>query len=145
MADRPVPPFEAVGDDERVIGDLVRTFFEAFTQGPQLGSRLDHLPDLFLPDALIVRTCGAVTAYDVAGFIAPRRELLSSGRISGFREWEVSGTTEVYGDVAHHWCTYAKTWTEDGAPRSGAGGKTVQLVRTDFGWKISAIAWDDQR
>ena len=132
-------------DDESAIGDLVSALFAAFTQGPDLDVRLDRLPDLFLPGALIVRTCGAVTAYDVAGFIAPRRDLLSSGRIADFREWEVAGTTQMYGDVAHHWCRYAKAWTEGGTAMTGAGGKTLQLVRTDAGWRISAVAWDDTR
>ncbi|KQX62166.1 DUF4440 domain-containing protein [Angustibacter sp. Root456] len=132
-------------DDERAIDDLVRTFFAAFTQGPDLSARLDQLAGLFLPEALIVRTCGAVTTYDVAEFIAPRRELLTSSRIAGFREWEVAGTTQVYGDVAHHWCTYAKAWTEGGVAVTGAGGKTMQFVRIGSGWKISAVAWDDER
>lgn len=132
-------------DDERAIADLVGTFFAAFTQGPDLHARLDRLADLFLPEALIVRTCGAVTTYDVAGFISPRRELLTSSRLADFREWEVAGTTQVYGDVAHHWSTYAKAWTEGGVPMTGAGGKAMQLVRTDAGWKISAVAWDDAR
>jgi hypothetical protein len=33
----------------------------------------------------------------------------------------------------------------DGERRSGCGSKTVQLVRTAAGWRISAVAWDDAR
>jgi len=134
-----------VTDDRAQIEEVVRTFFTAFTSGAGVESRLDGLRDVLLPEALVVRTCGAPMSYDVAGFIEPRRELLTSGRVTDFREWEVDGTTEVYGDVAHRWCSYAKAWTEDGAQRTGAGAKSIQLVRTGAGWRISAVAWDDER
>jgi hypothetical protein len=134
-----------VADDRSQIDDLVGTFFAAFTSGPDVEERLDALREVLLPEALIVRTCGAPVSYDVAGFIEPRRKLLTSGRVTDFHEWEVDGTTEVYGDVAHHWCTYAKAWVEDGEQRTGAGAKSIQLVRTGTGWRISAVAWDDER
>lgn len=131
--------------DQSQIEQVVRTFFAAFTSGSDIGVRLEGLRELFLPEALIVRTCGMPTTYDVDGFIEPRRELLTSGRVTEFREWELDGTTAVYGDIAHHWCTYAKEWVENGERVTGAGAKTIQLVRTDAGWRISALAWDDER
>jgi hypothetical protein len=134
-----------VTNDQGEIEEVVRTFFAAFTSGPDLDARLDGLREVLLPEALIVRTCGAPMTYDVDGFIEPRRELLTSGRVSDFREWELDGTTEVYGDIAQHWCTYAKEWVEDGEQLTGAGAKSIQLVRTETGWRISALVWDDER
>lgn len=132
-------------DDRSQIGEIVRTFFAAFTSGSDIEARLDGLREVVLPEALIVRTCGVRTSYDLDGFIEPRRQLLSSGRVTDFREWEVDGTTAVYGDIAHHWCTYAKEWMEGGEQVTGAGAKSIQLVRTEAGWRISALAWDDER
>jgi hypothetical protein len=134
-----------VTSDQSQIDEVVRTFFAAFTSGPDVEARLDGLRELLLPEALIVRTCGAATTYDVDGFIEPRRELLTSGRITDFHEWELDGTTEVWGDVAHRWCTYAKEWVEAGEQVTGRGTKTIQLVRTGTAWRISAVAWDDER
>jgi hypothetical protein len=134
-----------VTNDQSQIEQVVRTFFAAFTSGFDIEARLDGLRELLLPEALIVRTCGQPTSYDVDGFIEPRRDLLTSGRITDFREWELDGTTEVYGDIAQHWCTYAKEWVENGARVTGAGAKSIQLVRTVTGWRISALAWDDER
>jgi hypothetical protein len=134
-----------VTHDQRQIEQVVGTFFAAFTSGPDLQERLEGLRELLLPEAVIVRTCGAPVSYDVDGFIQPRRELLTSGRVTGFREWELEGSTEVYGDIAQHWCTYAKEWSEDGAQLTGAGAKAIQLVRTEDGWQISSLAWDDER
>ena len=134
-----------VSNDRSEIDEVVGRFFAAFTSGPDIEVRLDGLREVLLPEAVIVRMCGAPVSYDVAGFIEPRRELLTSGRLTDFREWEVDGTTEVYGDVAHRWCAYAKAWVEDGEQRTGAGAKSIQLVRTSTGWRISAVAWDDER
>ena len=132
--------------DHEAIDEIVRTFFAAFASGSDLDIRLDCLRSLFLPEAVIVRTGGGdLAVYGVESFIAPRRELLTGGTLVDFREWELSGHTEVFGDIAHHFCSYAKSWVQDGVPVTGRGMKTLQLVRTPAGWRISAAAWDDER
>ena len=136
---------DAADLDRSAIAELVRTFFAAFTSGPDSGARLDALREILLPEAVIVRTCGDPVPYDVAGFIAPRRQLLSGGALVDFREWELSGSTLLFGDVAAHFCSYAKSGTLDGAPFTGRGMKALQFVRTRDGWRISAVAWDDER
>jgi hypothetical protein len=133
-------------DDRAAIAGIVRTFFAAFTSGAEHTTRLDALRQVFLPEAMIVRTCGgAPTVYGVDSFIEPRQELLSNGTLTDFREWEVSGHTEVFGDIAQHFCSYAKTGVQHGTPFTGRGMKTLQFVRTPAGWRISAVAWDDER
>jgi hypothetical protein len=132
--------------DTDAIAEVVRTFFAAFTSGRESSARLDALRDLFLPAAVIVRTCGLEPAvYDVEGFIAPRAALLSGGSLVDFEEWALDGHTEVFGDIAHHFCGYEKAGVQDGVPFTGRGMKTMQLVRTAAGWRISAVAWDDER
>ena len=70
-----------VTDDRSQIEEIVRTFFAAFSSGPDLEARLEGLRAVLLPEALVVRTCGVPASYDVDGFIDPRRELLTSGRV----------------------------------------------------------------
>lgn len=140
----PAPP--STPGDEAQIAAVVETFFAAFTSGPDVEQRLDALREVLLPDARIVRTCGGEpTVYDVDGFIAPRKALLTQGGLTRFREWETSGRTDLWGDIAQRWCSYAKEGEQDGVPFTGAGRKTVQLVRTAVGWRISGAAWDDER
>jgi hypothetical protein len=132
--------------DREAIAAIVRTFFAAFTSGPDSAARLDDLRAVFLPGAVIVRTCGGEpTVYGVDSFIAPRQALLSGGTLVDFREWELSGQTEVFGDIAQHFCGYAKAGVQDGTPFTARGMKTLQFVRTSAGWRISAAAWDDER
>jgi hypothetical protein len=132
--------------DQAAITEVVDTVFAAFVSGPLLDERMSALEQLFLPGAVIVRTCGAEpVAYDVDGFLRPRRELLGSGELSEFSEQATSGRIDVFGDVAHWWGGYTKSWTESGAERGGRGMKSFQLVRVDGRWRISALAWDDER
>src|SRR4051794_24588261 len=87
-------------EDRGALAEIVRTFFAAFTSGPDATARLDALRAVFLPGAVIVRTCGGEPAvYDVDGFIAPRQALLASGTLVDFRECELRGHTEVFGDI----------------------------------------------
>ena len=125
---------------------LVEAFLGAFVSAPDSGRRLQALRDLFVPRAVIVRTCGQEpVVYDVDGFLAPRAELLSSGELVDFREWPLTGSTQIFGDVAHYFGSYAKSWVHNGVAFSGRGMKSLQLVRTAQGWRISAVAWDDER
>jgi hypothetical protein len=140
------PKHSEVAADRAAIADIVRTFFAAFTSGPDSAAQLAALKEAFLPEAVIVRTCGTEPAvYGVDSFIAPRQALLSGGTLVDFREWELSGHTEVFGDIAQHFCSYAKAGVQDGTPFTGRGMKTLQFVRTPAGWRISAAAWDDER
>jgi hypothetical protein len=140
-----VGPGEPAGDSA-AIAALVRVFFAAFASGPGLGARLDALREVLHPRAVIVRAGEPEPAvYDVDDFIEPRRELLSGDRLTGFREWEVGGRTEVFGDIAQHSCDYAKQGVQDGTPFTGGGHKTFHFARTGNGWRITAVAWHDPR
>jgi hypothetical protein len=131
--------------DRAEIAALVSTFFAAFTAGPGLAERMDGLRSLFVPGAVIVKTCGELTVYGVDEFIAPRLALLTGGSLTDFSEWETEGHSEVWGDIAQHWCSYAKKGLQDGVPFTGSGMKTLQFVRTSDGWRIASAAWDDAR
>jgi hypothetical protein len=132
--------------DPLAIAEIIDTFFAAFTSGPGCDERLAALRALFVPEAVIVRGGGAQPAvYDVDSFIEPRRALLTGGALTNFREWEVSGRTDVFGDIAAHFGSYAKSGEQDGLPFTGRGMKALQFVRTPDGWRISAAAWDDER
>ncbi|GAA1667790.1 hypothetical protein GCM10009745_07630 [Kribbella yunnanensis] len=132
--------------DQTALNELIRRFFDAFVSGPDCEERLDALPELFIPQAVIVRTCGSEPlAYTVDEFIAPRRVLLTGGTLTDFREWALDGRFDIFGDIAHWYGAYAKEGRQDGVAFTGRGMKTIQFVRTAAGWRISAAAWDDER
>jgi hypothetical protein len=132
--------------DSAEVAGLVRAFLAAFRSGPDSAARLAELRDLFVPGAVIVRGGGeAIAVYDLDSFIEPRVALLTGGTLTGFHEWEVGGRIDVFGDIAQYFGTYAKAGAQNGAPFATQGMKSMQCVRTGSGWRISAVAWDDER
>ena len=62
-----------------------------------------------------------------------------------FNEMELSELTTVFGKVAHRFNSYAKSGTIKGVPFTARGMISTQFIQTPAGWKISAMAWDDER
>jgi len=133
--------------DRAAVEEVLHAFLSAFTSGPDSPARLATLRSLMLPEAVVVATCGRPepAVYDVDSFIEPRAALLSGGSLVDFHEWVLPGRTDVFGDVAAWFGGYAKEGVQDGVAFTGRGMKSVQLVRTASGWRISAVAWDDER
>jgi hypothetical protein len=58
---------------------------------------------------------------------------------------ELSETTRIFGNVAHRFNSYAKSGTMKGIPFAARGIISTQFILTPSGWKISAMAWGDER
>lgn len=131
--------------DKDAIDELTAAFFDAFTNRNGDKPDVNRLYSLFLPGAVIVKNVGgAAEVYDLAAFIEPRREVLTNGSLVDFCEEEVSETTDIFENIAQRFSRYKKSWIATGQPRTGSGVKSIQFVRTPAGWKISALAWDDE-
>ncbi|HVK27884.1 MAG TPA: DUF4440 domain-containing protein, partial [Nocardioides sp.] len=129
--------------DHAEIAQVVATFFATFVSGPGCLEGADRLRAVCLPGAVIV-TAGLPPVVDsLESFLAPRLALLTEGRLQDFTEWPEDGRTDVHGDVAQWFGGYGKRGLLDGAPYAGRGAKSIQLVRTGEGWRISAVAWTD--
>lgn len=65
--------------------------------------------------------------------------------LSWFHEDKLAHDTEIFGWVGHRFSTYRK----QGEDRAGVfdvhGRISTQVVHTPAGWRISAMAWDDER
>lgn len=140
------PSFNAlVVADRRAIDALAQAFFAAFCNAGGRRVDLACLTALCLPDARIVKAVGAVPeCHDLPGFIGPRDALLNGGRLVDFSEEETESRTDVFGNVAQRWSRYRKRGVLDGVPFEAEGWKSLQCVRTPQGWRIAAVAWDDQ-
>jgi hypothetical protein len=102
-----------------------------------------RIRELFVPGGILVRTPDP--PVDVEGFIAPRQATFESGALTEFSETELSSTTETFGRVAHRMSGYAKAGVLNGEAFATRGVISTQFVLTDAGWRISSMAWDDER
>lgn len=132
--------------NKAAIDRVVCIFFLSFNNQDGKLANLDGLTNIFVPNGVIVRTCGEPPAVlNLADFIAPRDALLNGGELEDFSEEELWERTDIFGSVAHRLCLYRKSGVLSGKRFATKGMKSIQLVNTESGWKISSIAWDDER
>jgi hypothetical protein len=132
--------------DKADIDELVRRFFLAFDNRDGVHPDLESLRELFVAGALISKAVAAIPElYSVEDFIEPRRALLTDGTLVDFEERELAERTETCGNISQRICLYEKSGKLAGQPFRTRGVKTLQFVRTPKGWKIAAVAWDDER
>jgi hypothetical protein len=146
MPDLKAPSAPSVDGDKRCLDALTTEFFRLFSPAPGTIVSLQGIRDLFIPQGIVVRTCGPNTeVFSLPEFIAPRERLLNGGGLVDLCEREEWETTEIFGNVAHRFLTYRKTGVLHGESFDTRGMQTIQFVRKDGEWKMSAIAWDDER
>lgn len=128
-------------DAKAAIDALTTAFFEAFSSP----DRVPIIAQLFIPEGVIIKNLGAQpVVYSVPEFIAPRAELLASGRLTDFAEAETAERTQIWGNVAQRWSSYRKSGILDGQPFTGGGYKSSQFVNTPAGWRFASLVWDDE-
>jgi hypothetical protein len=135
-----------VVSDEVDLGNLIKGFLDAvsFTEGDR--PHYHQLRDLFSSGAQLVKNSGPVPEIStVESFITPRQMQVDDGSLSAFEEVEIAQRTELFGNVAHRFSTYTKNGVVDGHPFDAVGVISTQFIRTPEGWRISAMAWDDER
>lgn len=130
--------------DQDHIDTLVSEFFAAFDNRANRLVDLYAISKLFMPEAIISKaTSQTVELMSVTEFLQPRHELLNSGKLVDFYEYEVEAKTTIFGQIACRTLRYAKKGTLDGQEFTGEGIKSLHLVNVAGQWRISAIIWQD--
>ena len=125
---------------------LTDAFFRAVSF--ELGQKPAYakLYELFVEPGLLIRNSGPTPEIaSVAAFIRPRQATVDAGQLTRFHEAEIAATTDVFGNVAQRFSAYTKSGTLNGQPFQARGMVTTQFVCTPAGWKMSSMAWDDER
>lgn len=101
---------------------------------------------LFIDSGLLIKnSLASPEISSVKQFIEPRQKAVDTGVLTSFNEVETAEITEIFGNVAHRFSTYAKSGTMNGVPFEARGMISTQFIMTPSGWKMSAMAWDDER
>jgi hypothetical protein len=131
---------------DAALQSLIGEFFAAVSF-PQGGApQYDRIRGIFIPEGLLIKNSGETPEISsLDAFIAPRQELVDTGRLTAFDEVELAARTEAFGNVAHRLSTYEKRGVQDGVAFSAIGIITTQFIATPAGWRITAMAWDDER
>ena len=78
-------------------------------------------------------------------FVLDRRRLYDDGELTCFQEAELTAHTDVFGRIGHRLSSYEKHGILGGIEFTGRGVISTQFVYEPTGWKISSMAWDDER
>jgi hypothetical protein len=139
----------SAGTHAHVLADLKRlmdAFFRAVSFAPGQRPPYVELHALFIETGLLIKNSGPTPEISsVRQFIEPRLVSVESGELTRFHEAELSETTEVFGNVAHRFSAYTKSGTLKGVDFEARGMISTQFILTPTGWRISAMAWDDER
>jgi hypothetical protein len=125
---------------------LIDEFFGAISFDVGQRPAYAKLRDLFIDEGKLIKNSSDVPEISsVDEFIASRQRVLDAGALTAFEETETAATTEVFGNIAHRLSTYEKRGTMHGEAIEGRGVISTQFIRTPGGWKMSSMAWDDER
>jgi hypothetical protein len=131
---------------KRELDALATAFFEAVSFEPGGAPPYQNIHGLFIAAGLLIKnTASTPEISTVTQFIAPRQALVDNGALTRFKEWELSETTQIFGNIAQRYSAYGKAGTQDGKAFEARGVISTQFIRTPQGWKMSAMAWDDER
>ncbi len=105
-----------------------------------------NLCRLFIQAGLLIKNVSTTPEIStVQQFIEPRDASVRSGDLTRFNEAELFETTQIFGNVAHRFSGSSKSGTLKGVAFEARGMISTQFINTPEGWKISAMAWDDER
>jgi hypothetical protein len=135
-----------MADDHEELEQLMGRFLRAVSFGKGQRPAYVELRTLFVEGGKLIRAISADPEIStVDEFIRPRQEMVDTGELEWFEEVEVAEITEIFGNVAHRFSTYEKRGTMNGTAIDARGAISTQFVRTPDGWRMSAMAWDDER
>jgi len=136
--------FDIDSADTIEINNLTRQFFDLF-------DNTDHkIPDwpraqkICIPEIIIIKKTGLTeVVYNLTSFIEPRKAILSDGTLTNFQEQELHEATEIIGHIAHRRSRYQKSGSLSGKPFIETGTKLFQFIKTNNGWRINSLVWED--
>lgn len=124
---------------------LIREFFHSVSFELSGRPSYERIAELCIDSALLINnTMEFPQVMTVAEFVSSRSVLFKSGALRRFNEIELWSETEIFGNIAHRLSGYAKSGTRSNTPFQAKGVISTQFVRTPSGWKMSAMAWDDE-
>jgi len=131
--------------DKPQIEEVVKSFFSVFTNSNNRQPDFDLLTKICIPEVLIINaTEWKHVAYTLDSFIEPRKKILTDGTLVDFEELEIADQTLILGKIAQRHSIYVKSGLREGKPFKQKGHKLLHLTKTDEGWKITAVLWQDE-
>lgn len=133
-------------EDKLGINSLTKTFFDIFNNIGQKKPDWSSINIICIPETIIIKKTGLTEViYNLHQFIEPRRQILTDGTLIDFQENEIEEETRIIGNIAQRFSKYQKSGYLNGAYFKEYGNKFFQFIKTDNGWKINSLIWEDDK
>jgi hypothetical protein len=133
-------------NDLEAIAQRTKALYAAISFAPGKHPDLDGLKRLFLlPGNLINNNEENPEAWDVEAFLESYRQQISSGAVASFVEEEISGRTEIFGNIAHRFSTYQARFPAANSEAVILGINSIQFIKTGGVWQVVSIIWNDRK
>lgn len=137
---------DTTSPDKLLIDQLTKKFFSIFTNAHQQQPDWNLIHTLCLSETIIIKKSGITEdIYDLQSFIEPRRKILSDGTLTEFEESEIYEETRIIGHIAQRYSKYQKNGYLNGNHFQEYGSKFFQFIKTNKGWKINSVIWEDEQ
>lgn len=143
----PQPP-PASPADVRSLDAILAALYDVISGPAGQARNWDRFRSLFVPGARLIparaRPAGGAEAVvlDVEGYIGRTSRFFEQ---NGFFEKELARTTQVFGNVAHAFSTYASYRTAQDSVPFSRGINSIQLLKDGDRWWVVSIFWDAER
>lgn len=131
--------------EEKAINVAVQAAYNglSFVEGKK--PDYEMLRSAFL-DGAIFRSYRAATAdvFTIEEYLVNYKGAVEGGSFKAIQEKEIWGETVVFGKIAHRLSTYV-LYVNDLTQIVERGVNSMQLVKTDEGWKINSITYDTEK
>jgi len=130
--------------DKIEINNLTEQFFNLFDNTNNKIPDWTIVQKICIPEIIIIKKTGLTeVVYNLTNFIEPRRTILSNGTLTNFHEQELEEETQIIGHIAHRRSRYQKSGNLSGKSFVETGTKLFQYIKTNNGWRINSLVWED--
>ncbi|MEJ2193633.1 MAG: GNAT family protein, partial [Ignavibacteriaceae bacterium] len=135
-----------VMNDKTEIDKLTTRFYSLFTNTNGVTPNVEDIKDIFISKGTLINNTGDTPeVFNLKEFIEPRQKILTDGTLTNFIEKEIIDKTEIFGNIAQRFSLYEKSGKLNGENFETKGMKTIQFVKINKEWKMSSVAWCDEK
>ncbi len=131
--------------DDAAIKKAVDAAYAALSFKDKEQPRYDSIRDYFIQQAQLINYIeDTAQILSIDDFTKAFKNYVESAKISSYKEEELYGRTDQFGNIAQRISSY-KTYVNSLDIVKERGVNSFQLIKTPQGWKVSSIIWDVEK
>lgn len=132
--------------DKFEIDQLTKSFFNIFTNINKQQPNWNIIHTICLSETLLIKKSNREEEiYNLNTFIEARKKTISDGTLTEFEEYETFEETKIIYNIAQRISKFQKNGYFNEIYFKEKGNKLFQYVKTNNGWKISSVIWEDDK